>query len=149
MGRQSFNWMELLISKGSIHVTVFFQNLSFSWHSNLNNMRWKGLGCMGVKGEKQVECKDWMWLEKQWEKENTAQKHWGEFVQGSFFACSVAPVGPLSGVTQACRTVLSWHRFSRPITVIITLEQWLMSRKLHCFVVTYMNLGRTGSYRSF
>ena len=53
-----------------------------------------------------------------------------EFVQDSFVACSTASRGSLSGVTQACRTVLSWHQFSPPITVIITLEQCLMSRTL-------------------
>lgn len=42
---------------------------------------------------------------------------------GPFVACSIASIGPLSGLTQACRMVLSWHQISRPITVITTLER--------------------------
>lgn len=45
------------------------------------------------------------------------------FVQDSFAVCSIVSIGPLSGVTQACRTFLGWHQFSRPIRVIITCEQ--------------------------
>lgn len=38
------------------------------------------------------------------------------------------------------------HQFSRPITVIITLEQWLMSRKLGRFDVAPICLWRIWSY---
>lgn len=30
---------------------------------------------------------------------------------GLFCCCSIASIGPLSEVTQACRTVPSWHQF--------------------------------------
>lgn len=66
----------------------------------------------------QSEC-DW----KSNERRTTlhSQKLGEVFVHDPFVCCSDASMESLNGATQACRKGLSWHRFSGPITVIITL----------------------------
>lgn len=72
---------------------------------------------------------------------NAAWRHWVVFVQSSFVACCEASIGTLSGVTQACGTVLSCHQCSRPITIIITVDRGRMSRRRSFFHVSFLKTG--------
>lgn len=106
--------------------------------------RWKGVwkGKWKNKWSVKSEC-------DQKSNGRVRKKHLVVFVHDSFVACSIASIGPLSGVTQACWTELSKHQSSRPITVIITLDQWLMTRKLGRFDVAYIHLWRMGCNGSY